>query len=295
MRALRLALLVFLFASGLGARLLPLTAKEVGLMLRSGYSSEAVLGELKTRRFADKLDANAEKNLMESGATAALVQALKSDKYSVSPDDAVRAQAELTAQAQRRAAQTAESQKFNTLYQSQLAKERALAASQRPVLNTIYPLLKGDLVYWHNGSLARFDDAPLEKKKIYALYFSAFWCGPCRQFTPQLVDYYNLVAPQHPEFELIFVSNDRANFDMETYMKDMNMPWPAIEFAKVSTKGALRQYEGKGIPCLVLIDASGKVISHSYEGEKYLGPAKVVADLEAIFARQAAGPVAQRH
>ena len=295
MRVALVVLFVFLFASGLRARPLPLTAKEVGLMLRSGYSNEAVMGELTTRRFADTLDATAEKNLVQSGATAALVQALKSGNYSVSPDEAIRAQAEIAAQAQRRAAQAEESRKFNTLYQSQLVKERALAASQPAAVNKIYPLLKGDLVHWHNGSLTRFDDAPLEKKKLYALYFSAHWCGPCRKFTPQLVEYYNRVAPQHPEFELIFVSNDRAPFNMETYMKQTNMPWPAIDFAKIGGKEALNRYEGKAIPCLVLIDASGKVISNSYEGEKYLGPAKVVTDLETIFAQQAAGQVAQRH
>jgi nucleoredoxin len=294
MRVLLIALLVFLFSSGLRARSLPLTASEVGLMLRSGYSSEAVMGELATRRFADSLDAAVEKNLVKSGATAALVQALKSGNYSVSPDEAIRAQTELAAQAQRRAAQAEESRKFNTLYQSQLAKERALAASQPTAANIIYPLLKGDLVHWHNGSLARFDDAPLEKKKLYALYFSAHWCAPCRKFTPGLVEYYNRVAPQHPEFELIFISNDRQPFNMETYMKETNMPWPAIDFAKVGGKEALNRYLGKGIPCLVLVDAGGKVISDSFEGEKYLGPAKVVADLETIFAQQTSGQVAQR-
>ncbi len=224
-----------------------------------------------------------------------MIAALKNGTYSVSPDEAIQAQAEIAAQAQRRAMQAAESRKFNTLYQSQLAQERARAASQPATANAIYPMLKGDLVQWKNGSLARFDDAPLEKKALFALYFSAHWCGPCRKFTPQLVDFYNRVAPQHPEFELIFISNDRQPFNMETYMKEANMPWPAIDFAKIGSKEALNRYEGKGIPCLVLVDASGRVISDSYQGEKYLGPAKVMADLEAIFAGQTASQLALGH
>ena len=92
--------------------------------------------------------------------------------------------------------------------------------------------MKGDLVLWKNGSLARFrDDETLEKKKLFALYFSAHWCAPCRKFTPQLVEFYNRVAPQHPEFELVFVSDDRSPFGMETYMRDM--PWLAIDFSKL--------------------------------------------------------------
>ena len=64
--------------------------------------------------------------------------------------------------------------------------------------------------------------------------------------------------------------------------------------AKIGSKEVLNRYEGKGIPCLVLVDAGGKVISDSYEGEKYLGPAKVIADIETIFAQQSGGQVAQR-
>ena len=79
---------------------------------------------------------------------------------------------------------------------------------------------------------------------------------------------------------------------METYMKETNMPWPAIEFAKVSSKDALNQYGGKAIPRLVLVDASGKVISDSFAGKEYLGPAKVLADLDVIFAGASSAQVA---
>ena len=152
--------------------------------------------------------------------------------------------------------------------------------------------MKGDLISWHNGGLVRFDDEALEKKKMIALYFSAHWCPPCRKFTPQLVEYYNRVAPQHPEFEIIFVSFDRSQFAMETYMREANMPWPAIDFAKVPGKEAIRKYAGEGIPCLVLVDASGKVISDSFAGKEYLGPAKVLADLDVIFAGASSAQVA---
>ena len=44
-------------------------------------------------------------------------------------------------------------------------------------------------------------------------------------------------------------------------------------------------------PDLVLLDASGKVVSDSYAGKEYLGPQKVLADLDQIFA--GGGRVAQ--
>ncbi len=270
----------------------PLTVKDVSLMLRTGYSNGAVLQELSARHFADTLDSAKETMLTKAGAAPELISAMKSGNYSVSPEQAAAAKEQLAAEAKRRAAQAEESLKFNTLYQSQLAQQRASAGLPAPTGNFIQPLVKGDLISWHNGGLARFDDETLEKKKLVALYFSAHWCPPCRKFTPQLVEYYNRVAPQHPEFEIIFISFDRSQFAMETYMREANMPWPAIDFTKVPGKEAIRKYAGEGIPCLVLVDPSGKVISDSFAGKEYLGPGKVLADLDTIFARSASGNVA---
>jgi nucleoredoxin len=288
---------LFFFVAGLGAHATqpPLTAKDVGLMLRAGYSSAGIMQELAAHRFADTLDQTKETMLVQAGATPALISALKSGTYSVPPEQANAAKEKLEAEAKRRAAQAEEAHKFNTLYQSQLAQQRA-AAPRPPVTtnNFIQPLVKGDLVYWRNGSPSRFDDEVLEKKKLIALYFSAHWCGPCRKFTPQLVDYYNRVAPHHPEFEIIFVSLDRSQFAFETYMREANIPWPAIDYQKVAGKDAIRKYAGDGIPCLVVVDPSGKVISDSFAGKEYLGPAKVLADLDAIFAGSTPAQVAAR-
>lgn len=285
MRIIVLAVLFLLLGKVLPAATLPLTAKDIGLMLRSGYSSEAVAHDLAANHFAGSCDEAARKVLAEAGATPALISAIASGVYAIPAIDATRVQEELAAQTQRRAAEAQASRKSDTLYQSQLAHTRAVTGTAAGNANTIYPLVKGDLVCWKDGSLTRFDDQSLEKKKLIALYFSAHWCGPCRKFTPQLVEYYNRVAPQHPEFELIFVSNDRSPFGFQTYMKDTQMPWPAIDYQKVNDKTSITKYAGGGIPDLVLLDASGRILSDSYAGEQYLGPQKVLADLDAIFAR----------
>ena len=36
-------------------------------------------------------------------------------------------------------------------------------------------------------------------------------------------------------------------------------------------------------PANLLIDANGRVLSHSYEGDKYVGPQKVLADIESAL------------
>ena len=286
MRRLLVTLLVAGIAlSGALGRTLPLTIKEVSLMLRSGYSSEAVQREISVRCLADSCDVAAEKTLKSAGATPALVEAIKSGSYAISPAEARLAQDEIAAQAARRARDTERFRNLDTLYQDQLKRARAVAPAKSGLPNILADHFKGDLVSWKNGSLARCDDEVLAKKKLIALYFSANWCAPCRKFTPQLVEFYNRVAPQHPEFDVVFVSFDRSPAGMETYMRETKMPWPAIDFTKLPGKEALRKYAGESIPCLVLLDDSGKVISDTYAGQKYVGPEKVLTDLNAILAK----------
>ena len=153
--------------------------------------------------------------------------------------------------------------------------------------------LRDKLIVFRDGVISRADDSELENKKLIALYFSAHWCGPCRKFTPQLVEFYNRVAPQHPEFEIIFVSCDRSRFNWETYMREARMPWPAIDYDQLTGLAGLKQLSGDGIPSLVLLDPTGHLLSSSYDGGKYLGPKKVIGDLEKIFAGGAAAPLAQ--
>ena len=284
MRLFLIGLLVFspLIASQ-GAQL-PLTAREIGLMLRMGYSSEAVLQELGNRRFADTLDEASETQLIRSGATPELIGGLRSGRYSVSPEEAARVKQQREIEADRRASQAKESRKFNTLYQAQLARERAAKAVKKLVdQQAIYQTLKGDLVEWHNGVVSRFADTALENKKLFLFYFSANGCAPCRKFTPKLVKYYGAMAPKHPEFELVFVSRDKTPFGMETYMRDTNMPWPALDYQKIAAKPGLNHYGGSSIPALVLVDGSGRIIADSFDGGKYVGPEKVLQQLDAIW------------
>ena len=274
---------------------LSLTTKDVGLMLRMGYSTSAVTQELSTRHFADTVDRVKEAQLTKAGASAELIAALKNGTYSVSPEEIARAQAQLAAQAERRVIEAERSRQLNSLYQDRLAQERAAAQVNAAQAGATYNFLKGDLVRPENGALVHADDEAILHKKLVAYYFSAHWCAPCRKFTPQLVEYYNRVAPQHPEFEVIFYSFDKSATAMEAYMRETNMPWPAIDYQKLANKEVLKKSAGDGIPSLILVDETGKLISSSYAGKQYLGPAKVLGDLDAIFAGTAPAKVAQSH
>lgn len=143
--------------------------------------------------------------------------------------------------------------------------------------------LAGKLVRLEGGSLQDFDAGKLGGVKYYALYFSASWCGPCRQFTPRLVSEYARLKQAHPEFEVVFVSADQSAGDMRDYMRKDQMPFLAIKFDQIQREPEIVRYAGPGIPCLVLVDSSGRVLSDSYEGDDYVGPNKVLQDAQRIL------------
>ncbi|MEP6810094.1 MAG: thioredoxin-like domain-containing protein [Chthoniobacterales bacterium] len=278
--------------AGLG-KLAPLTVKDVSLMLRSGYTASAITSDLVARHFLGAIDADAEKQLTQAGANAELIGVLRSGCYAVPTEDVATLRKEMVARVDQRVAAQEESEKQTALYQKQMARSRVAATAPGAAASDFTKTLKGDLVTSKNGILNAYNDQALDGKKLIGLYFSAHWCGPCRKFTPELVEFYNRAVAKHPEFEIIFISNDRSAPAMEAYMRDLQMPWPAVRFDKIVEKAGLTRYAGSGIPCLVLVDAEGKVISDSYNGPTYRGPAKVLEDLDQIFNRASAPAVAQ--
>jgi nucleoredoxin len=288
----RFACCFFFLALGLAmAATLPLTTSDISLMLRSGYSVPTIEAELATRHFADQLDEGKRNQLIKAGATTELLDAIESGNFSVPKDELEKSCRKMDEQAAERALMAERAKRNDTLYQNQLIKQRARVVAHGSA-DAIAGAAKGNLVRLQNGNLVSCYDEELAPKQIYGLYFSAHWCGPCRKFTPQLVAYYNQITHDHPEFEIIFVSADKSAEDMATYMRESGMPWPAIEYGKLANVSTLQKYIGRGIPDLVIVDASGKVLADSFVGGKYVGPGRVLDDLSAIFARGGSQQVA---
>src|SRR5256886_7514481 len=273
------------------AETLPLTTSDLSRMLRSGYSVPTIEPNLPTRHFADQLDEAKRSQLIKAGATTQLLDAIESGKFAVPKDELEKSRRKMEDQAHDRALLAEQAKRNDTLYQNQLLKQRARVVAQGSA-DAIASAAKGSLVRLQNGNLVSSYDEELAPKQIYGLYFSAYWCGPCRKFTPQLVAYYNQITHDHPEFEIIFVSADKSAEGMATYMRESGMPWPAIEYGKVANVPALQRYAGRGIPDLVIVDANGKVLTDSFVGGKYVGPGQVLDDLNAIFARGGSPQVA---
>lgn len=59
---------------------------EVSLMVRSGYKDRAIIAEIERRHVPEKPDAKTESSLLRSGASPALIQALKMDVNVLTPN-----------------------------------------------------------------------------------------------------------------------------------------------------------------------------------------------------------------
>ena len=103
----------------------------------------------------------------------------------------------------------------------------------------------------------------LKEKKVLAFYFSAHWCPPCRQFTPVLARSYEQArqAGLGTGVEIIFVSSDRSEQEMRSYLGESHGNWYALPHGSGEGQTLSGQFGVRGIPALVVVARDGTVIS----------------------------------
>ena len=89
----------------------------------------------------------------------------------------------------------------------------------------------------------------------FGLYFSAKWCGPCRKFTPKLIEFYDKVE----NFEVIFISLDSDETEFNDYFS--KMPWKSLPFDNEKSEKLSEFFSVQGIPSLVLVDYEGNLLT----------------------------------
>lgn len=133
--------------------------------------------------------------------------------------------------------------------------------------------------------------------KYVGLYFGARWCGPCRSFSVQLVSTYRSMMKLKLPFEIVFVSSDKTEDQMLSYMRTSRMQFVGIPFGdkrqdwlSVRSPRKLRvvtaphsfststqtRYGVEHLPWMVILSPDGKVLVKNAVDE-------IVAQEEAVW------------
>ena len=119
-------------------------------------------------------------------------------------------------------------------------------------MTSYYDIIGNELIDNKNQNYELKD---MTNNKYFGLYFSAKWCGPCRKFTPKLIEFYNKVE----NFEVIFISLDSDETEFNDYFS--KMPWKSLPFDNDKSEKLSEFFSVQGIPSLVLVDYEGNLLT----------------------------------
>ena len=105
------------------------------------------------------------------------------------------------------------------------------------------------------------------KGKVVLVDFWATWCPPCRRAMPDLVNTYK--EYQEQGFEIIGISLDNDQSQLEKYMQEMGINWQQYYDGLKWENKMAKRFGVRGIPHIVLIDKNGAVhFNTDYEQDK---------------------------
>ncbi|CAF1169914.1 unnamed protein product [Adineta steineri] len=122
--------------------------------------------------------------------------------------------------------------------------------------------LLGENLLQHDESNKESNKTPTNQLngKVVALYFSAHWCPPCRNFTPKLAEIFKDAKDEvKDKLDIVFVSCDEDEEGFNKYFNEM--PWKALPFSERDRAKTLgEKFEVEGIPSLVVLSSSCEVL-----------------------------------
>lgn len=258
----------------------PMPPQELLFLIRQRTPDAEIIHAVTQRRLLIAIDAAAEQALRDAGASEALVAALRKPELALSITEA-RTEVERLRTNQMRVSQSATEDA--AAHAQQLQRQQQASALVKPAVMT-RQMLDGLLVRLDGDQLKPFDARSLEGVRVFGFYYSAMWCGPCRKFMPTLIERYQRLKAQYPgQFELIFVSSDRDEFNMAEYMRTYRMPWPAVRFGAATP--AIQQFAGKSIPWLVVVSDKGEALTQNAVDKKYIPPDVVLGGIEELLGK----------
>lgn len=117
----------------------------------------------------------------------------------------------------------------------------------------------------NNGHREALPTSDILAGKVVAVYFSAHWCGPCRNFTPRLATLYANAKKLNLPFEIVFCSADHDERSFLEYYQ--SMPWAAIPFDESAREEFMAKFNVSGIPKLAVMAPTGEILQENAVNE----------------------------
>ncbi|KAL5482187.1 hypothetical protein EMCRGX_G022482 [Ephydatia muelleri] len=96
--------------------------------------------------------------------------------------------------------------------------------------------------------------------QLIGLYFSASWCPPCQKFLPKLIMFYKYMKELGNPFEIVYVSSDHTEEDMQKYMQEKEVPWVAVKFNHPAAERLRRQFGIEAVPAFPIVTLAGEQV-----------------------------------
>ena len=155
-----------------------------------------------------------------------------------------------------------------------------------PVQNPLAKFLRGGLVAFRSDTVVPVTGDPLAGKRFVALYFATRSKSECQVFTQKLKQFYATHRRDSEKFEIVFVPTDNSAKEMAYHIRENEMPWLAVDFARQELVGGLRQqFGGSEVPNLVVLDENGSVVVSGFDGKTFVGAQKAMADFGQLLDR----------
>ncbi len=101
--------------------------------------------------------------------------------------------------------------------------------------------------------------------KVVLVDFWATWCGPCIAEMPNVIKAYNEFHDDG--FEVVGISLDQNQSDLDRYVEENKMPWPQYFDGKGWGNEIAGKFGIQGIPATFLIGKSGKIEATNLRGD----------------------------
>lgn len=236
----------------------PISPKELDLLIRMRTPDAEVLRQVASRKLLEPISAETEKQLRTNGATEALIARLKSGKLTLGEKEAEAVKGEEAANHERQAQEEALDAQALELRRAATLGAMLSPGSANAAFTSFYNTHINSLIRLEEGGLKHVDVMTLRSIRYYVLFYGASWNAPSRQFATKLVKYYKKMKPEHPDFEVIFISSDKSANEMVNFMKKDEMPWPTIQYEALDDDA--RKYASGKLPWLIVLDGAGREV-----------------------------------